>query len=153
MPARLAVRADTAEVVRLAGVMFDSISVERPSPEWQAEGQRRFLEGLGRDMAGVVVDHPDQQGRLVASAVGMINHRMPTPGNVDGRVGYVQWVCVEEGFRRRGLGREVMVGLLDWFEVAGVKVVELRATAMAEALYRSLGFDSRGGIALRWSGR
>ncbi|HKS53160.1 MAG TPA: hypothetical protein VJS67_14940 [Pseudonocardiaceae bacterium] len=38
---------------------------------------------------------------------------LPGPGNPSARVGYVQWVCTDFGWRRRGLARAVTITLLD----------------------------------------
>ena len=56
---------------------------------------------------------------------------------------------MEPAFRRRHLGREVMVALLEWFDARDVRAVELHATVMAEPMYRELGFDDSGPRALR----
>jgi len=42
-----------------------------------------------------------------------------------------------------------MAALMSWYEAHGVPTVELHATAQADALYRSLGFDDSGPVALR----
>jgi len=42
-----------------------------------------------------------------------------------------------------------MDALLGWFSERDVHTVELHATPMAEALYRSMGFDDAGPRALR----
>jgi len=149
MQARRATAADAREVVRLARLMFESMGVDVTGAEWSDEGARQIEHRLGGDLAAFVVDHPSMRGRLVASGAGVIAHRLPGPGNPSGLVGYVQWVSVEEGFRRKGLARQVMARLLEWFDGTGVRAVELHATAMAEGLYRSLGFDESGGRALR----
>jgi GNAT superfamily N-acetyltransferase len=146
---RPATPADAAEVVRLARIMFESMGVVASAEEWAREGARKVRQWLGHDLAVLVVDHPSEPGRLVASGAGVVTRRLPGPGNPSGLVGYVQWVCVDEAFRRNGLARQVMGGLLAWFDGRGVGAVELHATPAAEGLYRSLGFDESGGRALR----
>ncbi len=91
-------------------------------------------------MAACVIDG-DRPGQLIAAAAGVINQRLPGPRNPSGRVGYVQWVATEPEFRRQGLARQVMQGILAWFAEQQISVVELHATADGEPLYRSLGFD------------
>jgi GNAT superfamily N-acetyltransferase len=129
--------------------MFETMGLDARDPTWQEEGQRHVRQRLGRDLAVFVVDDPVVPGHLVGAAAGTIASRLPAPANPSGLAGYVQWVCVEPGFRRRHLGEQVMVALLDWFDAHDVRSVELHATAMAEPMYRQLGFDDSGPRALR----
>ena len=146
--ARAATPDDIDEVVRLAGVMFTSMGLDGDDPTWTAPA-RDFVEArLGDDLAVFVVDRPEGGG-LCASAAGTIAPRLPGPLNPSGRCGYVQWVATDAERRGQGRGRAVMEALLDWFDAEGVAVVELHATAAGEPLYRSIGFDDRGPVALR----
>ena len=149
MEARFARREDSLEVVRLARVMFDSMGIALPDTGWEGIGKAAFERRLGADLAAFVVDDPSQKGRLIASAAGTINERLPGPFIPGGIVGYVQWVCTDPAFRRQGLARRVMAALLDWYEARDVRTVELHATPMAEPLYVSLGFEDTGPRALR----
>jgi GNAT superfamily N-acetyltransferase len=90
-------------------------------------------------LAAFVVDRPDGTG-LASCAVGTIEHRLGAPGDPEGRTGYVFSVATDPDMRRRGFSRECMTALLEWFRSQGVRKVDLRATAEAEPLYRSLGF-------------
>jgi len=132
--------------------MFESMGTDVSDQSWEHEGMRHVEERLGTDLALFVVDHPTQDGKLVASAAGTVAQRLPTPFNPSGLAGYVQWVSTDPGFRGRGLGTSVMSALLDWYEEKGVTTVELHATEAAESLYRSLGFDDAGPRALRRRG-
>ena len=149
MDARMATPADAAEIVRLAGVMFESMGTAVEDRSWEHAGQQHVRDRLGRDLAVFVVDDPSRPGRLVASAGGTIAPRLPTQISHTGLAGYVQWVCTDEHHRGRGLGRSVLRALLAWYDGRGVWSVELHATPMAEALYRALGFDDPGPRALR----
>jgi GNAT superfamily N-acetyltransferase len=148
MEARLATPEDADEIVRLARVMFESMGIDLDDPAWEREGCRHVRERIGGDLAIFVVDHPSA-ARLIAAAAGTIAQRLPTPLNVGGRVGYVQWVCTDPEHRRRGLARQVMTSLLSWYEANDVPAVELHATPDAEGLYLSMGFNASGGRALR----
>jgi GNAT superfamily N-acetyltransferase len=146
--ARPATLDDVTEVVRLAGLMFASMGLD-VTDAWVASARSAFTSRLGGDIAAFVVDRPDGRPGLAASGAGVISTRLPSPSNHSARVGYIQWICTDPGFRRRGLGRQVMRSLLDWYDRSGIWVVELHATADAEQLYRSLGFGEEGGVALR----
>ena len=140
---------DAEEMVRLAGLLFDSMGQDTSGPEWREASRRRARATLGQETAGFVVDHPDQPARLVASVAGTLVHRLPTPLNPAGAVGYVQWVYTDPEFRGHGLARQAMAALLAWYDEQDVRTVELHATAMAESMYIGLGFDDSGPRALR----
>lgn len=136
--ARRAAPSEVDEVVRLAGLMYNTIGQD-PVPEWRNVAVDRFAE-LGDDVAAFVVDHPDEPGRLVASCAGTIVQRLPSPKNPSGLAGYVQWVATDPEFRRQGLSTAVMSQLLDWYRERGVSRVELHATSAGAGIYSSLGF-------------
>jgi ribosomal protein S18 acetylase RimI-like enzyme len=127
--------------------MFASMGVTGDDHTWARDGAQLVEARLGDDLAVFVVDHPSGSG-LAASAAGTIARRLPGPLNPSGRCGYVQWVATDPDQRSQGHGRAVITALLEWFD-ARVDVVELHATPDGEALYRSLGFDDGGPIALR----
>ena len=148
MPVRPATTDDVGEVVRLAGVMYASMGHDVTDPNWIAAAGDAFASRLGDDLAVFVVDAPDRSG-LAASGAGTISTRLPAPNNVSARTGYIQWVATDDDARRQGHAREIMQALLEWFTARDVRVVELHATTAGEPLYRELGFDDKGPIALR----
>ncbi len=148
MIARMARVEDAASIVGLARLMFESMGMDASSSEWQDAGVSHVMSRLGVDLAVFVVDHPSGSG-LVASAAGTVSRRLPGPQNPSAMTGYIQWVATAVDFRRQGLGRLTMQGLLDWYAARGVGSLELHATPEGEPLYRSLGFGESGGRALR----
>jgi len=148
MDVRAAVASDADEVVRLAAIMFESMGVAT-SGAWAEAGARQVTQRLGDDLAVFVVEHPEHTDTLIASAAGTVSRRLPGPFNPSGLAGYVQWVCVDPGYRRVGLARQVMTRPLGWYADRDVKTLELHATPMAEPLYREMGFAESGGRALR----
>jgi GNAT superfamily N-acetyltransferase len=140
---------DAAELVRLGGIMYASMGMNPDDPEWRDSAQTMVRERLRRDMVAFVIDDPDRPGHIVASGAGTIAIRLPAPTNHSGRVGYVQWIATEPAFRRRGYARAITAALVEWFERAGVKNVELHATKDAEPMYRQLGFSEGPNAALR----
>lgn len=150
MQPRFATESDTPEVIRLAGMMYESMGLDSRDPAWLSRADERFRECLGRDVQAVVVDDPDpSSGRLIASGAVVVAERLPTPHNPGGRVGYIQWIATEPHARRRGLATMLMRMLLDWCSEQDVPIVELHATPDGEPLYRSLGFGQEGGTAMR----
>lgn len=70
---------------------------------------------------------------------------------VFGRVGWIAMVLVEMSFRRRGVGRALLLETLSYLENQGAESIRLDATSLGEPLYRSLGFTPQFQLA-RFSG-
>jgi GNAT superfamily N-acetyltransferase len=146
---------DAVEVVRLAEQMFAPLVGDALTHDaWQ--GWRHAAVGAVRrrlgdeDVAVFVADDPRRPGGLVSCGAGVIARRLPSPWQVEGLVGYVQWMSTDPAYRRQGKARAVLRALLAWFEWRGVDDVELHATTVGSALYRSEGFwEGASGLALR----
>ena len=156
MSVRAAGPGDVPVVVRLAGLMYQSMGLA-PGRDWGEAAAQAMRAGLGSGRLAVfvavddddVADVDSERPRVVASAAGTIATRLPSPGNTSARVGYVQWVATDPAYRRRGHARAVTEALLRWYDEQGVRSVELHATEAAEPLYRGLGFSDAGPVALR----
>lgn len=130
METRLATVADIPELVRLRQVMIESVRGSADG-SWQASAATILEEALSDGtMGAVVVDSPS--GGLAACGVGMVAQRLPGPGCVDGRYGYIQSMCTDERHRRHGLARLVFAELMRWFAVMGVTRVDLHASKMGD---------------------
>jgi GNAT superfamily N-acetyltransferase len=144
---------DAGEVARLAELMYRSLGLvcdEDVWGRWRVSAVRAVRARLGADLTVVVAEDPGVPGHVVACGAGSISERLPGPGHASARVGYIQWMSTEPGFRRRGLGRAVLRALLGWFESQGVDDVELHASTEGAPLYRSEGFwEGSTGLALR----
>jgi GNAT superfamily N-acetyltransferase len=132
--------ADTPEVIRLAGLMYEAMGMDASGHAWREAAGQALATRLGKDAAVFVADSPASPGRLAAAGAGTIARRLPGPANPGARVGYIQWVSTDPPWRRRGLASQITTALLEWFAERGVPSVELHATGTAEGLYRSLGF-------------
>jgi len=149
---RSARRSDAREVVRLAELMYRSLGLaldEDGWKRWRSSATQAVLARLDADLTVVVAEDPAEPSHLVACGAGTIVPRLPGPA-ADARVGYIQWMSTEPAFRRRGLGRAVLRGLLAWFDSQGVDNLELHASPDGASLYRSEGFwEGSTGLALR----
>jgi len=151
MNARRATADDAAELVRLRGVMIASLGHASPDDDWREPARQVLAKRLDEPsptMAAFVVDRPGGDG-LAACVVGTIEQRLGSPGNPDGRAGYVFSVATDPDMRRRGYCRQCMEGLLDWYRSAGLRRVDLRASPDGAPLYRSLGFELSADPAMR----
>jgi ribosomal protein S18 acetylase RimI-like enzyme len=86
---------------------------------------------LAHDPEGLLVGSVD--GTVVASAM----------AGYDGHRGWVNYLAVEPGHRRRGHGARMMAAAVDRLASLGCpKVnVQVRTDGAAEAFYRSIGFE------------
>ncbi len=141
-PARAATAEDWPELVRLAGLAYSEMGFPDANGEWTGVAREQLRRRLGTEVNAFVVDDPGRPGELAACAAASLNHRLPSPVNPRGTVGYVQWVGTAAHCRRRGYARAAMRSLLDWLEDEGVGMVELHASPAAEGLYRDLGFGA-----------
>jgi GNAT superfamily N-acetyltransferase len=151
---RRATTADIDELIRLRQVMFDALAgVMDVSGGWEAPCARFLRNGIiDGTLAAFVIDAPDGEG-LASCGVATVAARLPGPGNLSGRYGYVQSMATDQRWRRQGHARRVFAALLDWFELERVDAIDLHATVDGEALYRSFGFREGESIELRWRSR
>jgi ribosomal protein S18 acetylase RimI-like enzyme len=119
--------------------MFESMG--EPGRAWVPAAERALRDGIQSGRVIAVVAEADAETAILGSAVGVRWDRLPTPWNEEGRGAYVQYVWTEPAHRRRGVARAVMERLIALLAAAGVADVDLHATAAAEAMYRSLGFE------------
>jgi GNAT superfamily N-acetyltransferase len=141
MPAHPATIDDIPEVLRLAALMYATIG-QRADEDWFREAGRLLETRMGEGRTGVFVADAEEPGRLASCVAATIVERLPGPRNPAAtKAAYVQWMCTDPAYRRRGLGRAVLAALLDWLWAHGVSCVELHATSEGDPLYRSFGFE------------
>ena len=64
----------------------------------------------------------------------------------DGTTAGIPLIGIPPESRRKGIAREIMVGLPDEVRARGLRYATLRASAMSEGLYRELGFEAQGRV-------
>jgi len=99
---------------------------------------KRFLKRISR--SGVILV-AEVDGRIVGAIGGYIIGSME---NIEGeRYGFIEFLIVDEGYRGMGVGRNLLVSLIDKLKGRGVSEVYLEVDPRNEAalsLYKSLGF-------------
>ncbi|MFD0555750.1 ribosomal protein S18 acetylase RimI-like enzyme [Stackebrandtia endophytica] len=141
---------DHEEIVRLRSLMYDSMNQsDAPASDWREAASRLLRVELASPEPHLVVYVIDGTDGLAACATGFREQRLPSPTNPSGLMGHISNVYTDHGYRRRGHARACTVALLEWFADQGVTRVNLRASAEAEPLYRSLGFERTGDPAMR----
>ncbi len=64
-------------------------------------------------------------------------------GNDYGRSAYVSQMAVDPAVQRRGIGTQLMDGLIDWADARGFAAIELDATPAGAPLYARYGFRAQ----------
>lgn len=80
MEPRLAMPDDAAEVVRLAGLMSESMGIDPSHGSWAKRGENAVKNHVAAEVAVFVTDHPDLDGRFATCAAAVMAERLPTPG-------------------------------------------------------------------------
>lgn len=109
------------------------------SPEG-GDAYAEYLHALMRNREAFVVVALDRR-EAVGYAVGRIS-TLPRTFLVRRR-GYIHDVYVREGYRLRGIGRQLIEEILSWFQEQGITLVELTVATSnvgAKAFWEKLGF-------------
>ena len=89
-------------------------------------------------MAVLVADH---EKMVVGYTFGQIMQR---PTLLSGDCGYIADVCVRDGWRGRGIGRQLHGRLRAWFLARGITAIEVqivRANPASQAFWRKMGYN------------
>lgn len=135
---------DAWELTRLRRVMLKAYQQVGEDESWEyacTDTLEQALSDPDGMIQAFVVDAGDFPGKLAASAVGVIQQRLPSPDNHSGLVGYIQSVSTDPDYRRRGFAKAAVEAALEWLDSCGVPQTGLVATQMGDGLYRQLGFE------------
>lgn len=133
---------DIHEIIRLAHVMWDDMGYWPEDDAWQKNTIDVFTQGIEADeFHAIVVDDPNEPGRLIACGLSNYAQQIPAFWNPSGKMGYFQWLCVEPNFRRQKIATEILQRLIEWLSLKGVDRAQLHATEDGKALYEELGFE------------
>ncbi|MFI7466831.1 GNAT family N-acetyltransferase [Nonomuraea sp. NPDC049646] len=150
---RTATEQDVPELVRLRALLFDDLGGDFFNPadaddDWRDALARVFKRKLAEPDCQILV--VDGDTGLAACGIGTIEQWFPGPHSRNGRIGHVIGMVTDPSYRRRGHGRAIMLGLLDWFRDRDAVRVDLTASREAEPLYRRLGFADHPDPLLCW---
>ncbi|NGO06725.1 GNAT family N-acetyltransferase [Streptomyces sp. HC44] len=150
---RRAVEDDVPELVRLRALLFENLGGDFFSPasensDWLDALAVVLKEQVTADAVRILV--MDGSSGLAACGIGTVEQRLPGPHLRNGRIGHVIGVVTDPAYRRRGLSRSIMRGLLGWFREREAARVDLYASAEGEPLYCELGFVNHPDPSLYW---
>jgi GNAT superfamily N-acetyltransferase len=157
---RPATPGDAEEMTRLGGMMYE-VAGFTLDDAWRARVLADLPRRLGEDLWGWVVDADASDGgsgpggALAACALVDRHPRLCPPGEEGDWRGYLQWVCTDPRYRRRGYATAVVRALMDWCSAHGAKVLELHATTEGRPTYERLGWkvDTGTPMKIRLDGR
>ncbi len=137
---------DAHDLMRLRGLMHESMGGDASDPKWRTATEAAFARRLLlADFVAFVVEVAD---RPVCSGAVWIEEHLPSPRQMDGRRGYIASMSTEPAARRQGYGEQVFVALMRWFTEQGIVRVDLRATDDGRRLYERFGFRLLGGATM-----
>ena len=139
---RRAINDDIPALVELQAQLFVEMGNTGVSgTAWREAAFAWLTQRLGSEACAYVVE---DDGSLVACALGYLHTGPPSPSSVTDVRGHVSNVITVESHRRRGHARRCVAALLQWFEEEPpAEVVDLSASADGLALYESMGWRQR----------
>lgn len=144
---RRAVAADAAALVVLRAEMFDAMGVDASGASWRAAAREWFRTRLDDPDYGIFVVEED--GAVVASAVGAIRDAAPSPSCPEGRDVLINNVCTLPAYRGHGFGSAVFDAVLAWARTTGAGRAELMATDGGRTIYERAGFVANSSLTMR----
>lgn len=118
---------DSKAIFPLAKLMATSFEVRNP------EFSESFREVMNKEDAVCLV--AEVEGKIVAYLIGFDHVAF----YANGRVSWVEEIYTLEEYRKKGIGRELMLKFEEWSLKRGAKLVAL-ATRRAADFYESLGY-------------
>jgi GNAT superfamily N-acetyltransferase len=108
-----------------------------------AQAEAWFLGYLqdNLDNPNMAIYVAEAQNTVVGYTFGQIMQR---PTLLSGDCGYIADVCVRDGWRRQGTGRQLHSRLRAWFVSRGITAVEVqvvRANPASQAFWRKMGYN------------
>ncbi|WP_427385005.1 GNAT family N-acetyltransferase [Janibacter sp. G56] len=150
---RRAVAHDIATLVNLRALMYEAMGTSSDllaQREWQENAARWWQLRLAESDVNVTV--AEVNGAVVASVMGQVIRRTPSPRNPTGTAGLISNVATFPGHRRIGLSEQCVEQVMAWFrEETAAEVVELFATEAGRPIYERLGFTEHAYPQLRVS--
>jgi GNAT superfamily N-acetyltransferase len=146
-PIRGARETDLDDLVRLLGDLFRIEADFRPDPERQRRGLRQLLD----DPERAVVLVATRAGRVV----GMVTAQLVVSTAEGAPSAWVEDMVVEDGARRRGIGRRLLGATERWARGRGATRLQLLADRLngpALRFYRKMGWGGTQLVCLRRGG-
>src|ERR1051325_1852661 len=137
-------RADCAAVAGLWRAMMTFHESLDPRFQFSRNADREFEEHFlasirSRDSRIVVAEAGSE---VVGYILGEIHVRRPL--YPVGKYGFISDICVQDEWRRQGIGKSLVIDMMVWFGRKGVTTIELFAadrSPISRAFWQSMGFN------------
>ena len=134
---------DLPAIITLWRVLQEINASYDPRLTLNADAEAWFL-GYLRDNLGnpnMAIYVADDGGSVVGYTFGQIMQR---PTLQSGDCGYIADVCIKDGWRRQGMGRQLHSRLKSWFLAHGITAIEVqvvRANPASQTFWRKMGYN------------
>ncbi len=115
------------------------LALSDAAPDWMADFLRGQMDNENAALLVAVTGPGMETAQVIGYVLGQILRR-PTLENGD--CGYVADLCVRDGHRGQGIGRQLFERLRAWFVGQGMTAIEVqvvRANPAAQAFWRKMG--------------
>lgn len=142
--------ATTEDIDLLVTLRLDFIKVYEDSEKYETLKENcytYFKKAFANDSCDVVL--AEENGICIGTGIVFYYDSVPSPFNITGKNSYITSMYVESGYRRRGIGAEILERVIECVKKRGVKVIFLSASEMGRPMYVKRGFtDSKNGMLL-----
>lgn len=147
MSYRLATKED---IDMLVSQRLDFIKVYEDNEKYETLKENCYLyfkKAFANDSCDVIL--AEENGTCIGTGIVFYYDSVPSPFNITGKNSYITSMYVEPGFRRQGIGAEILERVIECAKKRGVTVIFLSASEMGRPLYEKRGFtDSKNGMML-----
>ncbi len=130
-----------------AGAPSGAVPETLPWIDCEAEGPRLLfvdgrLEMERSNLAGITVGTVAvEAGEIVSHVFIHLVEKVPKPGDLDGKWGYVTNVYTRPAFRGRGIGSELMRNVTNWAREIGLELLIVWPSRESVPFYERAGFS------------
>ncbi|MDI9894289.1 GNAT family N-acetyltransferase [Rhodococcus sp. IEGM 1381] len=140
---------DVDALVELRAEMFRAMGSVTDDERWRTNAVDWFIGRLDDSDYSIFV--VEQNGVVVACAVGAVRDAAPSPMSPDGGDVLISNVCTAPDARGNGngFGRRAFESVMAWARETGIARAELMATPSGEGIYQRNGFVTNAFPAMR----
>jgi GNAT superfamily N-acetyltransferase len=142
---RRAADADLAAIARLRREWSHEQDGDRPDQTFD----ERFADWFASESSRRITWLAEAHGRPVGMMNLAIFERMPRPGRAPSRWGYLGNAFVLADYRNQGIGRQLIIAVLDYADDNGYARVVLSPTERSIPFYERAGFAPANALMLR----
>ena len=133
---------DIRKILLSSGEGYYSARNDSEESQWKAAYKQWLENNLDKPNIKILV--AVWSSELVGCCIGIIDERVPFRGCLNGKMGWGQSMIVIPTHRRRGIAKQMMRELCQWFKQQGVEKFAFQSTPMALSIYKNWGCKDSG---------